>query len=91
MLWWPTNLDNLITSQTYNSCDHTQLGVWGKGGLGVKKVFVPDVDCTTDEFHEILFTCFPQLKNIGGFELLRCLPQFNSGFSHLQCATPPDC
>ncbi len=56
-------------------------------GLGEKKVFVQDVDCTTEEFHDILFTCFPQLKNSGGFELLRCLPSSRD----LEVIPPPMC
>ena len=43
-------------------------------GLGEKKVQVPDVDCTTEIFHETLMTVFPKLRNCGGFELLRCIP-----------------
>ena len=39
-------------------------------GLGEKKVQIPDVDCTTEEFHEAL----TNKKNCGGFELLRCIP-----------------
>jgi hypothetical protein len=43
-------------------------------GLGERKVQVPDIDCNTEEFREILMTEFPKLRNCGGFELLRCLP-----------------
>lgn len=43
-------------------------------GLGEKKIVIPDVDCTTEEFHEVLISSFPQLRNAGGFELMRCLP-----------------
>ena len=43
-------------------------------GLGEKKIQIPDVDCSTDEFHEVLVNSFPKLKNCGGFELLRCIP-----------------
>lgn len=45
-----------------------------EAGLGEKKIEVPDVDCTAQEFHEILFNAYPRLRNGGGFELLRCLP-----------------
>ena len=40
-------------------------------GLGEKKIVI---DCSTEEFHEVLLNCFPKLKSGGGFELLRCLP-----------------
>ena len=42
-------------------------------GLGEKKLVIPDVDCTTCEFHDVIITAFPKLKDAGGFELLRCL------------------
>ncbi len=42
--------------------------------LGEQKVFIPDVDCTTEEFYETLYESFPRLRKAGGFELLRCLP-----------------
>ena len=44
-------------------------------GLG-EKIVVPDVDCTTEEFHEILMQSFPKLRNGGGFELLRCASKY---------------
>ena len=43
-------------------------------GLGEQKVFIPDVDCTIEEFYETLYESFPRLRKAGGFELLRCLP-----------------
>ncbi len=41
-------------------------------GLGEKKIQVPDVDCSTEEFNEVLINAFRKLKDCGGFELLRC-------------------
>ena len=38
-------------------------------GLG----YIPDIDCTTEEFHKILTEAFPKLSGAGGFELLRCV------------------
>lgn len=43
-------------------------------GLGEKKVVIPDVDCTIQDFHDVLLEAFPKLKDAGGFELLRCMP-----------------
>ena len=43
-------------------------------GLGEKKVQVPDVDCTTEQFYDVLMEAFPKLKDSGGFELMRCIP-----------------
>ena len=45
-----------------------------EAGLGEKKVEVSDVECTPQEFHEVLLSAFPRLENGGGFELLRCVP-----------------
>ena len=42
--------------------------------LGEKKIVIPDVDCTTLLFHDVLVEAFPKLKNAGGFELLHCIP-----------------
>lgn len=42
--------------------------------LGEKKVYIPDIDCPAQEFHECLYSFFPQLRNSGGFELMHCLP-----------------
>lgn len=44
------------------------------GGLGLKHITIPNVDCTTEEFHELLYQNFPKLRNAGGFELMRCIP-----------------
>ena len=43
-------------------------------GLGEKKVFIPDVCCSWDEFKSVLVANFPKLENAGGFEFLRCIP-----------------
>ncbi len=43
-------------------------------GLGEKKITIPDIDCTTSQFHEVLMDSFTKLRSAGGFELLRCIP-----------------
>ena len=43
-------------------------------GLGEKKVFIPNINCSWDEFKDALVSGFPKLGNSGGFELLRCIP-----------------
>ena len=43
-------------------------------GLGERRVTVPDVNCSPQEFQEILLTEFPKLRMGGGFELLKCTP-----------------
>lgn len=46
-----------------------------RSGLGERKVHIPDVNCSPEVFHNILYDAFPKLKKSGGFELLRCIPQ----------------
>ena len=41
--------------------------------LGEKKVYVPNIDSTPEEFFRIVTTTFPKLEECGGFELLRCV------------------
>lgn len=43
-------------------------------GLGEKKKVIPDIECTWDEFKKILISVFPKLRDCGGFDLLRCVP-----------------
>lgn len=44
-----------------------------EAGLGEKVVEVP-MESTPDDFHEIVLSAFPKLKDGGGFELFRCAP-----------------
>ena len=41
-------------------------------GLGMKKITIPNIDCTIAELRDILLDSFPPLKEAGGFEFLRC-------------------
>ena len=43
-----------------------------EAGLGEKKIVIPDIACSKEEFLQIITSNFPKLKNCGGFELLRC-------------------
>ena len=43
-----------------------------EAGLGEKTITIPDLDCEPLEFHEVILTAYPKLKDGGGFELLRC-------------------
>ena len=43
-------------------------------GLGEKKVTIPSIDCSWDDFKDVLIAEFPKLSSIGGFEILRCIP-----------------
>ena len=43
-------------------------------GLGEKKIVIPDAYCTATELNEELMRAFPKLRDSGGFEFLRCIP-----------------
>ena len=44
-----------------------------EAGLGEKKVIVPDVSCSKEDFRSTIVSAFPKLEECGGFELLRCV------------------
>ena len=44
-----------------------------EAGLG-EKVIKVTIDCTPEEFHAVIMSAFPKLKDGGGFELCRCAP-----------------
>ena len=43
-----------------------------QASLGIRKLHFPNVDCTTEEFHQTIINAYPKLQGTGGFELLRC-------------------
>lgn len=43
-------------------------------GLGEKKISIPDIDCSSREFHDCITATFPKLGGGGGFEFLKCTP-----------------
>lgn len=62
-------------------------------GLGENKVVFEDVDCDADQFREALFSCFPKLKDCGGYQLCKCKPNSRelqplSGAVHLKLYKP---
>lgn len=60
-----TSADRVPTSQSGKL-------VLEEAGLGEKAVTVPDLDCSAEEFCEVLMGAYPKLRSGGGFELLRC-------------------
>ena len=44
-----------------------------EAGLGEKKVVIPDMNCSNDEFMSVIERHFPKLSGCGGYELLRCV------------------
>ena len=43
-------------------------------GLGEQKTMIPDVSCTKSEFNDAILELFPRLRESGGYELLKCIP-----------------
>ena len=37
-------------------------------GLGEKRVLVPNINCSWNDFKEVILTAFPSLNGCGGFE-----------------------
>ena len=61
-----------------------------EAGLGEKKIVVEDVDCSGEEFCELLHVAFPKLKESGGFIFAKC--KCNSRFLEplsSMCLTSP--
>ena len=45
-----------------------------QAGLGERSVVLPDIFCTKEEFMQTMIATYPKLKDCGGFEFLRCIP-----------------
>ena len=43
-----------------------------EAGLGEKKVFIPDVDASGEEFRSVLYEVYPKLKDAGGYAFGKC-------------------
>ena len=42
-------------------------------GLGEKRICIPDISCSKEEFNKIVVNTFSKLKQVGGYEFLRCV------------------
>ena len=43
-----------------------------EAGLGEKKVSFPNIDCSYEEYRQLLLQEYPKLSQSGGYELMRC-------------------
>ena len=43
-----------------------------EAGLGERKITIPDIDISSEEFRDLLFEEFPKLKEGGGFMFAKC-------------------
>ena len=58
-----------------------------EAGLGEKVVFFPSHEATGEELKEILYSEFPKLREGGGFQLCKCIPNSRN----LEELTPVSC
>jgi len=42
-------------------------------GLGEKRVLIPNINCSWNDFRGLIVRAFPSLSGCGGFEFLRCI------------------
>ena len=57
-----------------------------EAGLGEKVIEFPSLDANGEEFKEI-YSEYPKLRDGGGFELCRCLPNTNTNSRNLEALT----
>jgi hypothetical protein len=43
-----------------------------EAGLGEKKIYFSNIDCSAEEYRDKLIDAFPKLREAGGFEMMRC-------------------
>ena len=48
-------------------CSNYERDALLEAGLGEKRVFIPDIDASGEEFRSILYEAFPKLKDAGGY------------------------
>ncbi len=72
---WTVKLVCLSSKDAYRvPCSVAEREALVQAGLGEKKVVIPDVNCSAEEFKAMITAAFPKLQGCGGFELLRCIP-----------------
>ena len=54
-------------------CSSTDRESLLKAGLGEKKVLIPHISCSPEEFNKVIQSAFPKMHGCGGFDLLRCI------------------
>lgn len=58
--------------QSVIPCSNYERDVLLEAGLGEKRVFIPDVDASGEEFRSVLYEAFPKLKDAGGYSFGKC-------------------
>lgn len=58
--------------QTIIPCSNNEKDLLLEAGLGKKRVSIPDIDASGEEFRLLLFKAFPKLKDAGGYMFGKC-------------------
>ena len=45
-----------------------------EAGLGEKEIEFDDLNCSSSQFREEIYTAFPPLREAGGYQFLKCVP-----------------
>ena len=53
-------------------CTNCERDALLEAGLGEKRVFIPDIDASGEEFRSVLYEVFPKLKDAGGYGFGKC-------------------
>ena len=55
-------------------CSETERNDLFEAGLGEKEIEFESLSCSPNAFQDIIFTAFPQLRDAGGYQFLKCVP-----------------
>ena len=71
---WTTRLVCLsATTDNRVPTDPSQKELLLEAGLGEKRICIPDISCSKEEFNKIVVNTFSKLKQVGGYEFLHCV------------------
>jgi hypothetical protein len=45
-----------------------------EAGLGEKTIEFENMNCSANEYHDTIYSAFPQLRASGGYQFLKCVP-----------------
>lgn len=58
--------------QSVIPCSNYERDALLEAGLGEKRVFIPDLDASAEEFRSVLYKAFPKLNDAGGYSFGKC-------------------
>ena len=59
-------------NQGYIPATNEECDLLMEAGLGEKKILIPDLDASGDDFRAILYKAYPKLKDAGGYTFGKC-------------------